>query len=139
MPEGQKYILAGNGRLFSPDNHEYYRPGRLTKKQKRHFMKLKSGMTLAVGGKERLCFLTLTKQSDKEELEHRLKRMQNNDLPTVAGTYQKRFRWRKLKPILKPKLLVWDKTLQSTFECDLINKFYRLFLRYQVTAISITE
>jgi hypothetical protein len=75
----------------------------------------------------------------KRALEIWQKRMQNNDLPTVAGTYQRRFRWRKLKPILKPKPLVSDKTLQSTFECDLINKSYRLFLRYQVTAIGITE
>jgi hypothetical protein len=66
MPDGHRYIVAGD-RLFSPDTHQYYRHGRFTKKQKRHYMRLKSGMTLAVARKERLCFLTLTTRYDKSQ------------------------------------------------------------------------
>jgi len=74
MPDGHKYVIAGE-RLFSPNTHEYYRHGKFTKKQKRHFMRLKSGMTLAVARKERLCFLTLTTKYDKNQPKQRLKRI----------------------------------------------------------------
>lgn len=59
MPDGHRYFIA-KGRLFSPDTHQYYKPGRFTKKQKRHYMRLKSGLTLGTYKKERLCFLTLS-------------------------------------------------------------------------------
>jgi len=40
MPDGQKYIIAEE-RLFSLDTHEYYKPGRFTKKQKKVLYALK--------------------------------------------------------------------------------------------------
>jgi hypothetical protein len=78
MPDGYRYIVVGD-RLFSPDTHQYYRPGRFTKKQKRHYMRLKSGMTLAVSRKERLCFLTLTTRYDKNQPKKRLARMKQQN------------------------------------------------------------
>ena len=48
MPDGYRYILSKKNRLFCPDTHQYYKPGGFTKKQKRHYMRLKSGMTLAI-------------------------------------------------------------------------------------------
>jgi len=78
MPDGYKYI-AKNDRLFSVETHEYYKPGRFTKKQKRHFMRLKSGMTLAAGRKERLCFLTLTTKYDTSEPQNRFKRIKDQN------------------------------------------------------------
>jgi hypothetical protein len=78
MPDGHRYIIAGE-RLFSPETHEYYRHGRFTKKQKRHFMRLKAGMTLAVARKERLCFLTLTTKYEKNEPKKRLERIKEQN------------------------------------------------------------
>jgi hypothetical protein len=70
MPDGYRYFVVGD-RLFSPSKHQYYRHGRFTKKQKRHYMRLKSGMTLAAAKKERLCFLTLTTKYDKNQPKRR--------------------------------------------------------------------
>jgi hypothetical protein len=78
MPDGHKYIVVGD-RLFSPDTHQYYRHGRFTKKQKRHYMRLKSGMTLAVARKERLCFLTLTTRYDKNQPNKRWERIKQQN------------------------------------------------------------
>jgi len=78
MPEGHRYIVVGN-RLFSPDTHQYYKHGRFTKKQKRHYMRLKSGMTLAVARKERLCFLTLTTKYNKTQPENRWDRIKQQN------------------------------------------------------------
>ena len=78
MPDGYRYIVAGN-RLFSLETRQYYRPGRFTKKQKRHYMRLKSGMTLAVARKERLCFLTLTTRYDKTKPQKRCERMRQQN------------------------------------------------------------
>jgi hypothetical protein len=78
MPDGYRYIVAGD-RLFSPDTHQYYKHGRFTKKQKRHYMRLKSGMTLTVARKERLCFLTLTTRYDKNQPKERWKRIKHQN------------------------------------------------------------
>jgi hypothetical protein len=78
MPDGYRYIVVGD-RLFSPDTHQYFKQGRFTKKQKRHYMRLKSGMTLAVARKERLCFLTLTTQYDKNQPQERWKRLKQQN------------------------------------------------------------
>lgn len=78
MPDGYRYIVVGD-RLFSLETRQYYRPGRFTKKQKRHYMRLKSGMTLAVARKERLCFLTLTTRYDKNQPKKRLARMKQQN------------------------------------------------------------
>ena len=307
MPDGNQYIITrvkGEDKLFCLETGQIYRPGCFTKKQKRHFMRLKSGMTLAVARKERLCFLTLTTQYDKTQPEKRLirvnslnyaftklkqkierflqkamyiryckkvklspfelhgdkkstkylhiyarfkfkfkyfklktsegggvmhivfrkrydvpkipfkwlsyqwnkiwnsprvniseikirnanrlsmylvgqyfakqpvirmsyghqwvyigfkksfshvievygfklaielwqKRMQNNDLPTHALTRQTRFRWRKLKPISKPKRCFRDRTWQSTFETSLIHGSIKLYLQYRLSAIGV--
>jgi hypothetical protein len=75
-----KYIAAvvkGERRLFSPDTHEFYKHDGFTKKQKRHFIHLKSGITLAVGRKERLCFMTLTTKYDKNTPANRLSRIKD--------------------------------------------------------------
>ena len=78
MSDGYRYIVVGD-RLFSPDTHQYYRHGRFTKKQKRHYMRLKSGMTLAVARKERLCFLTLTTRYDKNQASKRWNRLKQQN------------------------------------------------------------
>jgi hypothetical protein len=78
MPDGHRYVIAGE-RLFSPDTHQYYKHGRFTRKQKRHFMRLKTGMTLAVARKERLCFLTLTTKYDKNQPQKRLERIKHQN------------------------------------------------------------
>ncbi len=78
MPDGYRYIVVGE-RLFSLETHQYYRHGRFTKKQKRHYMRLKSGMTLAVARKERLCFLTLTTKYDKNKPTERWKRLKKQN------------------------------------------------------------
>jgi hypothetical protein len=78
MSDGYRYIVVGD-RLFSPDTHQYYKHGRFTKKQKRHYMRLKSGMTLAVARKERLCFLTLTTKYDKSQPNKRWQRMKHQN------------------------------------------------------------
>lgn len=82
MPDGNRYIIArvkGEDKLFCLETGQFYRPGCFTKKQKRHFMRLKSGMTLAVARKERLCFLTLTTWYDKNQPENRLKRIKDQN------------------------------------------------------------
>jgi hypothetical protein len=78
MPDGYRYIVAGD-RLFSPETHQYYKHGRFTKKQKRHYMRLKSGMTLAEARKERLCFLMLTTRYDKNQPKKRLERIKHQN------------------------------------------------------------
>ena len=75
MPDGYRYILSKKNRLFCPDTHQYYKPGGFTKKQKRNYMRLKSGMTLAVAKKERLCFLTLTTKYNKNLPQTRRKQL----------------------------------------------------------------
>ncbi|MCW4024234.1 MAG: hypothetical protein NWF01_04270 [Candidatus Bathyarchaeota archaeon] len=71
MPDNQRYIVAPNGRLFCVDSGEYYRKGRFTKKQKRHYMRLHSGMKLASSRKERLTFMTLTTRYEKTNRKNR--------------------------------------------------------------------
>jgi hypothetical protein len=53
--------------------------GGLLKKQKRQFMRLKSGMTLAAGKKEFLCFLTLTTKYDPSKPEKKLSRIKDQN------------------------------------------------------------
>ncbi|MCW4018323.1 MAG: hypothetical protein NWF00_06555 [Candidatus Bathyarchaeota archaeon] len=72
MPDGKIYVvqkirgekkLVSFGRsLFEPLS--VYRKDRFSPKQKRHFMRLKSGMTLGEHKRERLCFMTLSTQYD---------------------------------------------------------------------------
>jgi hypothetical protein len=50
----------------------HYRKGRLTKKQRRAFMRLNSGLSLGVARKERLVFLTLTTKYDLDDSKNRL-------------------------------------------------------------------
>ena len=82
MPDGNKYTIVdfhGEKRLFDFDNGRYFkRPnGFKTKKQKRHFMRVRSGVDLAIAKKERLDFLTLSTQYDKEQPKKRLKRIKD--------------------------------------------------------------
>jgi hypothetical protein len=61
--DGQNYVLH-KGRLFNLQTHEYLRPHAFTKKQKRAFMRLKSGFEIAVAKNERIGFLTLSTKYD---------------------------------------------------------------------------
>jgi hypothetical protein len=72
-----------------------------TKKQKGHFMRVRSGVDLAIAKKERLDFLTLTTQYDKERPEQRLKR--SKDL---------NYAFTKLKQKIE---YYWQKTLYNRF------------------------
>jgi len=74
MPDGQQYQIY-KGRLFCINTGEYYKPGKFTKKQRRAYMRLKSGMTLGEARKERLCFMTLTTKYDKAKPKSRLERV----------------------------------------------------------------
>lgn len=78
MPDGNRYAIVsvhGEDRLFDFEHGHYYKHGAFTKKQKRHFMRLRSGFSLAVARKERICFLTLSTQYDKEQPAKKLKRI----------------------------------------------------------------
>ena len=82
MPDGNKYAIVkvhGEEWLFDFEHGRYFRlsNGFKTKKQKGHFMRVRSGVDLAIAKKERLDFLTLSTQYDKEQPEQRLKRVEN--------------------------------------------------------------
>lgn len=62
MPDGLIYIITKSGKLFNPNSSRYYKPNQFTKKQKRAYMRLKSGFDLAIAKKQRLTFLTLSTQ-----------------------------------------------------------------------------
>jgi hypothetical protein len=80
MPDGNTYTVVhvhGTDRFFDFKNGQNYRPGSFTKKNKAHFMRVRAGVNVAITKEERLDFLTLTTQYDKERPENRLKRIDN--------------------------------------------------------------
>lgn len=80
MPDGNNYAIVyvhGEDRLFDFEHGHYYKHGAFTKKQKKHYMRLISGFRLAVAKKERVCFLTLSTQYDKEQPARKLKRIKD--------------------------------------------------------------
>ena len=82
---------------------EYYRPSNdfKTKKQKSHFMRVRSGVDLAIAKRERLDLLTLSTQYDKEQPERRLKRIKDLN-----------YAFTKLKQKIE---YYWQKTLYNRF------------------------
>jgi hypothetical protein len=57
--DGQNFVVH-KGKLFNLNTGEYYNRSKFSKKQKRAFMRLKSGFEIATGKNERICFLTLS-------------------------------------------------------------------------------
>jgi len=80
MPDGQRYHIY-KGQLFTISTGKFYKKGGFTPKQKRAYMPLRSGMTLAVAKKQRICFMTLSTQYDKAEPEKRLDRQSTLTMP----------------------------------------------------------
>lgn len=77
MPDGHRYFPVKTQRnmngwaLFSYETHQFYRHGQMDKKKKARYMRVRSGMRLGAGRKERLDFLTLTtayNKGDKDPL-----------------------------------------------------------------------
>ena len=69
MPDGNKYATVrvhGEEKLFDFEHGRYFKlsNGFKTEKQKGHFMRVRSGVDLAIAKKERLDFLTLSTQYD---------------------------------------------------------------------------
>jgi hypothetical protein len=98
MDDGNKYAIVhvhGEKRLFDYTNGLYYKPGRFTKKQKRHSMRVRSGITKAIAEKERLDFLTLTTQYDKSQPEKRLTKIKNLNYAFTKLKQKIEYYWQK--------------------------------------------
>jgi hypothetical protein len=57
--DGQNLVVY-KGRLFNLNTGEYHNRSKFSKKQKRAFMRLKSGFEIATAKNERICFMTLS-------------------------------------------------------------------------------
>lgn len=108
LPDGQSYQVY-NGRLFCINTGKYYESGKFSKRQRRAYMRLKSGLTLGDHRKERLCFMTLSTQYDLSQPEKRLNRIkklnyaftklkQKTERYLQSRTYEKYCRRHKLEP-----------------------------------------
>lgn len=100
MDDGNKYAIVHvhcEERLFDFEHGRYYRPsnGFKTKKQKAHFMRVRSGVDLAIAKKERLDFLTLSTQYDKERPEERLKRIKDLNYAFTKLKQKIEYYWQK--------------------------------------------
>ena len=100
MPDGHKYAIVqvhGEERLFDFENGRYFKPpyGFKTKKQKAHFMRVRSGVDLAIARKERLDFLTLTTQYSKGKPDQRLKRVKDLNYAFTKLKQKIEYRWQK--------------------------------------------
>ena len=106
MPDGNKYAIVrvhGEEKLFDFEHGRYFKlsNGFKTKKQKGHFMRVRSGVDLAIAKKERLDFLTLSTLYDKENPLQRLKRVKDLN-----------YAFTKLKQKIE---YYWQKTLYNRF------------------------
>ena len=98
MPDGITYTVVkvhGEEKLFDFQNGRYYKPNSFSKKNKRHFMRVRSGVNLAVAKQERLDFLTLTTKYDTEKPQSKLKRIKNLNYAFTKLKQQIEYYWQK--------------------------------------------
>lgn len=98
MPDGNRYALVtvrGKERYFDFENRVFYKPGAFTKKNKAHYMRVRSGVLKGMANQERLDFLTLTTKYDKEHPEQRLKRVPELNYAFTKLKQQIEYYWQK--------------------------------------------
>ena len=92
--DGQSYVTF-KGKLFNIDTGHFIKTGnRFTKKQKRHFMRLKSGFNIAQARKERVIFMTLSTQYDilKDDYGRRITTRDGKSIPKDPNARRKRMK-----------------------------------------------
>lgn len=122
MDDGNYYVEVKTNRNmngwapFDFDNHVFYKHGRMDKRKKARYMRIKSGMRLAKGKKERLDFLTLTTQYDKSDYENRLSNIGGMNHAFDLLKKKIEYFWQKtlyLRVCKKNHLVPWGRTLKK--------------------------
>ena len=98
MDDGNRYAFVhvhGEDKLFDFEHGRYYRSpkGFKTKKQKGHFFRARSGIDKAKALGERLDFLTLSTQYDKDKPEKKLKRIKELNYAWTKLKQQIEYYW----------------------------------------------
>ncbi len=98
MPDGITYSVVrvhGEEKLFDFQNRRYYRPNTFTKKNKKHFMRVRADVNLAITKTERIDFLTLTTKYEKENPQNRLDRIDDMNYAFTKLKQKIEYYWQK--------------------------------------------
>lgn len=94
MPDGKNYVIS-RGQILCLETGRPWKKGGYTKKQKRAYMRLRAGATLAIDRKERLQFLTLSTRYDRAAPEKRLSRLKKMNNAFTKLKQQIEWDWQK--------------------------------------------